>query len=79
MNFIPTARLVDWVGAKGFHYKGESDRVRLYRQTGTVNRLVIKKSATVSKTYAASVLGQAGYNDEEIAARFASLPPPVGS
>jgi hypothetical protein len=77
LNFVPTARLIDWVGAKRFRYKNEGDRGRLFKQDGSHLRVVIKKSAAVSKAYAEIVLRQAGYTNQEIADLFATLPPPT--
>lgn len=63
---VPTELVVKRLRELGFSYQREGDRGRLYRKAGSVQRVVVKKSATLAKETARIILRQAGDSEAAI-------------
>lgn len=63
---IPHDALINAIKELKFHYKGQTDRVLLYRQRGTTKRIAIRRVGLHDEKAARSILRQAGMQLDEI-------------
>jgi hypothetical protein len=63
---IPHEKLINALRSKKFEFKRQSDRVDIYKQKGTAQRVFIKRNAMHSEDYATVLLRQMGFTPSEI-------------
>ena len=64
---IPNDALINYLRTElDYHYKGQSDRVVLYKKRGSTKRLEIRRNATHDETVVKVLLRQAGAEPAEI-------------
>ena len=64
---VSNTALINAIRSKGFRYKDRSDRMEIYKQSGTTKRILVRRHSNHDPEYAASILRQAGFNESEIA------------
>jgi hypothetical protein len=63
---IPNDALINFIRKLDFHYKGQSDRVVLYKKRGSILRLEIRRVNAHDEGVARSLLRRAGASAEDI-------------
>jgi hypothetical protein len=63
---IPRDALINAIRSKGFTFKRHADRVEIYKQRGTTQRVMLRHNALHDPEYAKVILRQAGFTDIEI-------------
>ncbi len=64
---VPNDALINVLRRKLNHtFKQQTERVSIYKQRGSTNRVAVKKANQHSPEYAGTVLRQAGMSQEEI-------------
>jgi len=63
---IPNAALINFLRTLDFHYKGQTDRVMLYKQRGSTKRVEVRRLAAHDETAVKILLKQAGAPVDEI-------------
>lgn len=64
---IPRDVFINKLRELGYKYKGQSDKVQMWRKNGGTHSIVIRrKEDPLSETYVRSVLHQCKCSDEEI-------------
>ncbi len=64
---ISNEALINRVRELGYEFKRQADRVMIYKQRGTTNRVMIRRNAMHDDEYACLVLRSAGLSDDGIA------------
>jgi hypothetical protein len=64
---IPNDALINFVRTElDYHYKGQADRVVIYKQRGSTKRLMIRRNAMHDETAVRVLLKQAGADPAKI-------------
>lgn len=66
LRVVPNTALVNAIRSKGFSYKTRSDRMEIYKQSGTTKRIFIRRHRNHDPEYASTILRQAGFAEGEI-------------
>lgn len=59
-------KLINAVKSKGFKFKRQTERIDLYKQTGTSKRVEIRKRDLFDRKSAVHILRTAGFGDQEL-------------
>ena len=70
---IPHEALINALRTLRFHYKKQTDRVQIYKQSGSTLRVAIRRNAVHDESYARTLLRQAGMPEGEIERFIASV------
>lgn len=65
---VSNEALVNGLRSLGYSYKDRSDRMEMYKQRGSVRRVMVRRHRNHTEQYAAEVLRQAGMPPEDIEA-----------
>jgi hypothetical protein len=66
---IPNDALINFLRTKlDFHFKRQTDRVMLYKQRGSTNRVGVRRVSAHDETVVKTLLRQAGASDKDIEA-----------
>lgn len=70
---VPHEALIKALRSRGYSYKGQSDRVTMWKRPGSAKRIMVRKHSSHSEEAARSWLKQAGMSDDEIDRFIASV------
>lgn len=63
---VPNDALINILRSKKYRYKGQSDRMVIWKQAGSTRRVLVRRNASHDEDYARIILKQAGFTDDEI-------------
>lgn len=63
---VPNDALINILRSKNYRYKGQTDRMVIYKQAGTTRRVLVRRNVSHDEGYARIILMQAGFSEDEI-------------